>query len=177
MLKKSAIIKMGEKHTGKRLGQSQKTIHNGSADTLIELIYQRAKNVFETHQLYCAESVFYVLNQGIGGGLPPELTIRLSSGFAEGIGNAGCICGGLSGAVMALGLFLGRKGLNGPGSKRIQNKSRELHDEFRAKFGSTCCKILLKKISDNNSNKFEQCAFKTAEVAKIAARIILEVRP
>ena len=157
--------------------ESQKTIHHKSAEALIELIYQRAKNVFETHQLYCAESVFYVLNQGLSGGLSPELTIRLSSGFAQGVGHAGCVCGGLSGAVMALGLFLGRKSLNGPGSKQILDRSRVLHDQFRSKFGSTCCRVLLKKDILDQKNKFGQCAIKTGEAAKIAAAIILEARP
>lgn len=55
----------------------------------------------------------YVLNEGLRGGLQAEFAVRLASGFGEGIGKTGCMCGAFSGAVMGLGLFLGRKDLTG----------------------------------------------------------------
>jgi len=148
-----------------------------SAEELPGLIRQRAENLFETRQLLCSEAVLYVLNQGLGGGLPPETAVRLASGFGEGIGRAGCMCGAFAGAMMGLGLFLGRRGLNGKGSKRILNKAKELHCRFSSEFGATCCRILTKKVEPNSRALFHQCGNQTGEAAEMAARIILEARP
>lgn len=146
-------------------------------EDLIALIRRRAENLYETHQLLCSEAVLYVLNQGLGGGLPQEAAIRLASGFTEGVGGSGCVCGGFSGALMALGLFLGRQRLNGRGLKKIQAKGRELHDLFRSKFGATCCRVLTKKVRHDQKALFKECATRTGEAAEVAARLILEQRP
>jgi len=146
-------------------------------EELASLIHQRAKNLFETHQLFCSEAVLYVLNLGLGGGLPPEAAIRIASGFSEGIGGAGCACGAFSGGLMALGLFLGRQGFSGKDLRRIQGKGRAFHDLFRSQFGSTCCRILTKKVRDDQRALFRQCAARTGEAAEIAAKLILADRP
>jgi C_GCAxxG_C_C family probable redox protein len=148
-----------------------------TADELIGLIRRRAENLFETHQLFCSEAVLCVLNQGLRGGLPPDTAIRIASGFSEGIGGAGCMCGAFGGALMALGLFLGRQGLNGRGSKRVQARGKDLHDLFRSKFGSTCCRVLTKKVRNDRKALYKACTNHTGEAAELAARIILEARP
>lgn len=159
------------------LTKKHQTALAGTNEDLIALIRHRAENLYETHQLLCSEAVLYVLNQGLGGGLPQEAAIRLASGFTEGVGGSGCICGGFSGALMALGLFLGRQRLNGRGLKKIQAKGRELHDLFRSKFGATCCRVVTKKVRDDHKALFKQCATLTGEAAELAARFILEARP
>ncbi|UCG79911.1 MAG: C-GCAxxG-C-C family protein [Desulfobacterales bacterium] len=146
-------------------------------EELVGLIRGRAENLFETHQFLCAETVLYVLNQGLRGGLPPEAAIRLSSGFSEGIGGVGCICGAFSGALMAVGLFLGRQGSSRRGPKSSQARSKELYDRFRSKFRSPCCRILTKKFKDDDKALFKHCTAHTAEVAELTARFILEARP
>jgi C_GCAxxG_C_C family probable redox protein len=148
-----------------------------TSEELVVLIRRRAENLFETHQLFCSEAVLYVLNQGLRGGLLPETAIRLASGFAEGIGGAGCTCGGFSGALMALGLFIGRRGLNGRGARRIQARGRELHDLFRLKFGTTCCRVLTKKVRNNKKALMKRCINHTGEAAELGARLILYERP
>ena len=145
-------------------------------EELAGLVGKRAKNIFQTHQLLCSEAVLYVLNAGLNGGLPSEIAVRMASGFGEGIGGAGCMCGAFAGAVMGLGLFLGRQGLNGKGSKMILAKSREFHSDFKSKFGTTCCKILTKKVAHDRRALFDQCTRQTGEASKMAARIILEGR-
>ncbi|MBW2259494.1 MAG: C_GCAxxG_C_C family protein [Deltaproteobacteria bacterium] len=148
-----------------------------SADELVGLIRRRAENLFETHQLLCSEAVLHTLNQGLGGGLPPEAAIRIASPFSEGIGGAGCACGGFSGALMAVGLFLGRQGLGARGLKTVQVKGRELHDLFRSEFGSTCCKVLTKKVRHDQKALMKLCTLHTGKAAEAAARLILEARP
>ncbi|WP_245547365.1 C-GCAxxG-C-C family protein [Halobacteroides halobius] len=39
--------------------------------------------------------------------MPPEM-VKLASGFSIGIGKSKCLCGAVSGGVMALGLNYGR---------------------------------------------------------------------
>jgi len=148
-----------------------------NAEALAGLIRTRSENLFETHQLLCSEAVLYVLNQGLNGGLPPDTAVRLASGFGDGIGKAGCMCGAFAGAIMGLGLFLGRQGLNGKGSKKVLGKARELHTDFKSEFGTTCCRVLTKKVAHDHRALFSQCANHTGEAAEMAARIILEARP
>jgi len=78
------------------------------------------------------------------------------------------MCGAFSGALMAVGLFLGRK-------PRAQSK--ELYDRFRSRFGSPCCRVLTKKFKDNERALFKHCTGHTGEVAEMATRFILEARP
>jgi C_GCAxxG_C_C family probable redox protein len=149
------------------------------ADTvkLLEKIRLRTENLFMTRQLMCSEAVLTVLNQGLKGGLSPELAVRLTSGLPEGIGGSGCTCGALTAGVLALGLFLGR---NGPGvlnSRLVYAASKELHDHFKIQFGSTCCKVLTKNIELDTEHHFQLCARRTGDVAEHAARIILERKP
>jgi C_GCAxxG_C_C family probable redox protein len=146
-------------------------------EALAGLVRIRAENLFETRQLLCSEAVLYVLNEGLNGGLPPDTAVRLASGFADGVGRSGCMCGAFAGAIMGLGLFLGRQGLKGKGSKKILGKARELHGTFSSAFGATCCRVLTKKVAHDQRALLRQCANQTGEAAEMAAQIILEARP
>ena len=150
---------------------------NPDIETLLEKIRIRTENVFMTKQLMCSEAVLGVLNQGLKGGLPPEMAVRLTSGLPEGFGGGGCTCGALTAGVIALGLFLGR---NGPGilnNRRVYTASKELHDHFKQKFGTTCCRVLTKNIQFGQDYNFKLCARRTGEVAEKAARLILDRKP
>jgi C_GCAxxG_C_C family probable redox protein len=130
-----------------------------------------------TNRLMCSEAVLRVLNQGLKGGLPSEIAVRLASGLPEGFGGSGCTCGALTAGVIALGLFLGR---NGPGvlnNRKVYAASKELHDHFKLKFGATCCRVLTKNIELGKDYNFKLCARRTGEVAEITARLILERKP
>ena len=130
-----------------------------------------------TGQLMCSEAVLTVLNQGLKGGLAPEIAVRITSGLPKGFGRSGCTCGALSASVIALGLFLGR---NGPGilnNKRVYAASRELHQRFKTKFGSTCCRVLTKNIELGTKHHFRFCARHAGDVSDQTARIILDHTP
>jgi C_GCAxxG_C_C family probable redox protein len=148
-----------------------------TSDELVALIRRRAENLFETYQLLCSEAVFFVINQALKGGVSPDTAIRLASAFPDGVGGAGCMCAAFSGALMALGLFVGRRGPDGRGRKEIRAKGRELHDLFRSEFSTICCKILTKKVRDDHRALFKQCTTHTGEAAELAARLILKARP
>jgi C_GCAxxG_C_C family probable redox protein len=141
------------------------------------LIRNRAKHLVRSHHLHCSEAVFTVLNQVLGGGLPAALATNLASGFPEGLGGSGCLCGALSGGVLALGLFLGQAGSKTLPAKSVKRATRTLHDLFREQFGSTCCRVLTKSLPPRSAKLIEHCGEITGATAEIAARLILQQRP
>jgi len=89
--------------------------------------------------LYCAESVLLAIarSQGIESPLIP----RIATGFCSGVANTRGMCGALSGAIMGLGLLVGRDSPAGsikPAYAAVQT----LLERFQAEFGSTNCYAL-----------------------------------
>ena len=74
-------------------------------------------------------------------GIQLDVAPRIATAFGGGIAGSGATCGALVGAMMALGLHLGREsaetdpaGINGP--------ARQIFDRFQAEMGSVCCRDL-----------------------------------
>ncbi|MCB2145534.1 MAG: C-GCAxxG-C-C family protein [Deltaproteobacteria bacterium] len=149
---------------------------DGNAEALVARIRERARNLYETRQLLCTEAVFSALNHGLKGGLTDAQATALAAPFCVALGESGCLCGALSGAVLASGLLLGR---DRPYRHRqaMRDTSRQLHDAFKAANGATCCRVLSKKVRHDKKAHFRQCADLTAQAAEMAARIVLEKRP
>jgi C_GCAxxG_C_C family probable redox protein len=145
-------------------------------EAIVSQLRNRARNLYETRELLCAEAVLVALNQGLGGGLTRNQAIAMAAPFCIAMGDSGCMCGALSGAVMASGLFLGN---GSPYRYRLQMRcgSRKLHDDFKAVHGATCCRVLSRKVKDDKKAHFQQCADLTAHATEMAARLILEERP
>ena len=146
-------------------------------NNLLTVIKDRAENLFVTKQLMCADTVLTVLNNGLGGGLSSDVILRLTSGFPDGLGGAGCTCGAVSGGVLALGLFLGGRGPGQMGRKHVMFTARKLHDLFKDCYGSICCKVLIKKIPCGSRQHFKHCAKLTGTATEMAGRLILEMKP
>jgi C_GCAxxG_C_C family probable redox protein len=144
---------------------------------LAETAGERAKNLYLTHQLLCSEAVLVVLNKVFGGGLTDDVAIRLASALPVGLGHSGCVCGALSGAALAIGLFLGRAAPGSPDKMQALEAANMVHDRFKERFGATCCRVLTKAVKGNNKKHFEQCARLTGQAAEMATLIILEKRP
>ena len=140
-------------------------------------IGQRAANLFAARQLMCSEAVFAVLNQVLKGGLAPEMAIRLSSGFPEGLGGAGCACGALTGGVMGLGLFLGREATGFRNGVPVLSATAQLHRFFKEQFKATCCRTLVKAHRRGSASHYAECADKVRQTAQMAARLILNRKP
>lgn len=147
------------------------------SEELIGRLRAKAENLYLTRQLLCSEAVLFVLNRALNGGLSDESAIRLASPLAVGMGDAGCTCGALTGAEMAVGLFLGREKPAGRGSRRARGAGRLMHDRFRDKAGSTCCRVLTRKVKQDKKAHFRQCSGFTGQALEGAARIILSARP
>jgi C_GCAxxG_C_C family probable redox protein len=148
-----------------------------SFQALTEAVGRRAENMFATRQLDCAEAVLTVMNRVLGGGLPEAAAVGLASGLSEGIGGSGCTCGAISGAVLAIGLFLGPSG-PGIGNKRVvKAAAAELHDAFRKRFGAACCRALTQSKDVGSAQHFKRCADRTGWAAQTASAAVLLRRP
>jgi len=155
---------------------SDREVGTTQTEAVISQIRERARNLFETRQMLCTEAVVVTLNNSLDGGLTEAQAVALSAPFCMGLGDSGCMCGALSGAVMAAGLFLGK---DQPYRNRsdMRDSARQLHDAFKASNGATCCRVLSKKVKHNTKDHLRQCADLTAESAEMAARLILQKRP
>ncbi len=147
------------------------------SEELAGLVGERAGNLFTAHGLSCSEAVLVVLDKGFGGGLGVEVAMGLGSGFGGGIGGAGCVCGALSGVVAALGLFLGPGRWSGHDKKAFRLMVAGLHDRFRERSGSTCCRQLIADYRGKRTERKHFCADLTAWAAREAALLILAARP
>lgn len=146
-------------------------------EELAELAGARAGNLFSAHGLSCSEAALLVLDKGFGGGLGVEKALGLGSGFGGGIGGAGCVCGALSGVVMGLGLFLGAGCWRGHDKKELRRQIAGLHDRFRDRSGSTCCRQLIADFRGKRTERKHFCADLTVWATREATLLILAARP
>lgn len=151
--------------------------HSPSTEAVSRSIGERAGNLFRTRQLWCSGAVLVVINRVLDGDLTQDQAIRLAAGLGDGIGGAGCICGGLNGGALALGLFLGNGRLSPGGDQTVLKATRWLHDQFKKDLGSACCRILLKKDGNGAKSQLRACTERTAKAAELCAVAILQHRP
>jgi len=137
---------------------------------------ERAENLYKTGQYLCAESILLTLNKGFNGPLTDDEAVGLSAGMVDGMGGSGCLCGAVAGASLAIGLLLGRNAVHAR-RMEIRKAVSDLHAWFKKEHGSACCRVLVKKVKDDEAAHFRQCAELTGKAAEKAARIILERRP
>ncbi|HIJ78691.1 MAG: C-GCAxxG-C-C family protein [Desulfobulbaceae bacterium] len=143
-------------------------------EELAILAGKRAGNIYDVHKICCAEAVLLVLNQGFGGGFTPEVATNLGSSFCHGMGGAECVCGALAGGELALSIFLGPRLEGGMKKKEFDKVARQMHDRFQERYGSTCCRNLLKL---KKEKKGATCKQLTQGAAEICVELILEQRP
>lgn len=138
---------------------------------VIQEAKERAEKLYRDGDYLCSEAVFSVVNDYLGRPVPAE-AVKMASGFPVGMGTAGCSCGALSGGVMALGLKFGRTQPKEemPEMFRV---SKELHDEFKKKFRSTCCRVLIKKYEFGGSEHMKQCVHITGQAAEMVMKKIV----
>ena len=149
---------------------------NSETESLVAHLRDHARNLYETRQLLCTEAVLVSLNRGLDGGLTEDQAVAMAAPFCVAMGDSGCLCGALSGAVLAAGLFIGS---NRPYSHRkdMREVGLALHNTFRATNGATCCRVLSKQVKHDKKAHFSQCADLTAGAAEMAARLILRKQP
>jgi len=131
--------------------------------------------------LYCAEGVILALAKAQG--VESDLLPRIATGFCGGMAGTSGPCGALTGAVMGIGLALGRS-RGGEPTNASYTATQQLIREFEQAFGARNCKDLLGcdlgtpegQAAFRNSRLHERCAAYTGKAAEIAARLIAEAK-
>lgn len=137
---------------------------------LIE-IKETAENYYRDGDFYCSEAIVKTIRDKFELQVPDEV-ISMASGFPVGIGGSGCTCGAIAGGVMSLGLFFGRTEAKDDRVDRAMALSKELHDTFREKHKSLCCRVLTRDMTLGSPEHMNQCIAFTGEVAEETAKII-----
>lgn len=125
---------------------------------------------------FCSEAVVSAIRSNFELDVPEEV-IAMASGFPIGIGRSKCLCGAVSGGVMAIGLIFGRTVQKDPQVEKTMALSKELHDWFKEANGKNalCCRILTREFDMGAGEHKEQCIRFTGMVAgKVAEMIIRE---
>lgn len=93
-------------------------------------------------KMNCAEAIVKAFDDVCALGIGTN--VKLASGFGGGMGQAGDVCGALSGAVIVLGAFKGRPNTPDGSKDDIYSLSKGFHKEFMQKFMATDCDVLRK---------------------------------
>ena len=123
---------------------------------------------------FCSEALVSSIRSNFELDIPEEV-IAMASGFPVGIGRSKCLCGAVSGGVMALGLFFGRTVQGDPKVEKNLAVAKELHDYFKEASGknSLCCRVLTKEFDMSKGEHKQQCVRFTGMVAEKVAEIII----
>lgn len=146
---------------------------NMKQEVSIKKITDDAEDLFRGG-FFCSEAVVSSIRSNFELDIPEEV-IAMASGFPVGIGRSKCLCGAVSGGVMALGLFFGRTRQGDPKVEKNLEVSKELHDWFKENNGKNalCCRILTKGFDMGAGEHKEQCIRFTGMVAGKVAEIVV----
>jgi C_GCAxxG_C_C family probable redox protein len=103
----------------------------------------------------CAQAVL----QATTGNEDPAL-LAMAKGFGAGVGGSKCLCGAISGGVMALGL------------KGKEGKAGALVAAFREKNRVTCCIALTRPFKWKSKEHLANCRQLTVETAELVAKLL-----
>jgi len=105
---------------------------------------ERAQTLAREHFLggfNCAESSFWGVSQALGLPMNHEL-MRVGTAFGGGIGGCKSTCGALSGAIMAVGLALGRTSPDAEEKRIAYRAAKTVYDGFVSNLKSDACRDL-----------------------------------
>ncbi len=160
-----------------------------SAQVIKDTAFKLAKK-YEMENGNCAQSALAGVLEAFG--VENSDVFRAATGFADGIGLTGeGVCGALSGSVMALGYFFGRKRDEFQRRGKMMKAlllSRELQRQFKEKYGTCRCFDLQTKFYGRFFNLLDPaemeaaakagvadtCSTLTGEIAAMAVGLILE---
>lgn len=138
----------------------------------INKIREKAESYYRNGDFFCSEAIVKTIKDEFELPISDDI-IAAASGFPVGVGRAGCMCGAVSGGVMALGLVFGRKEPKDPKVTKTMELTKELHEKFRNNHKSLCCRILTKGLDMGAGEHKKQCIAFTGEVAEEVAKIIV----
>ena len=131
-----------------------------------------AEEYYRSGDFYCSEAIVKTIKDEFKSPISDEI-ISAASGFPIGMGGSGCTCGAVAGGVMAIGLFFGRTKAKDEKVNKAMALSSELHDIFRNRHRTLCCRILTRNMELGSPVHMDQCISFTGEVAEEVAKIII----
>nr|WP_039966055.1 C-GCAxxG-C-C family protein [Paraclostridium bifermentans] len=141
-------------------------------DQRVSEIRKIAEGYFERGEFFCSEAVVKTINDELGKPFTDEVT-KLASGFPIGIGKSGCLCGAVSGGVMALGMVYGR--CHGEAMHEDMFKhAADLHDRIKELYKSTCCRVMTRNFEFQSPERKAHCIKITGEVAAYIAEKLID---
>ena len=142
----------------------------------IKAVRAEAEELFRLGGFYCSEAIVASIRKNIDPEMPIEL-VSAASGFPIGVGRSKCMCGAVSGAVIALGYFFGRvqpTTPTDPKSQKCLELANELQESFRNNHkGVLCCHVHVEGLDLKNGEHRPQCIAFTGEMAEKTAEIIV----
>ena len=137
-----------------------------------------AENYFRQGSYYCSEAIVASVRDNLSPEMP-EALIAAASGFPVGVGRSRCMCGAVSGGVIAVGYEFGRTGPSSPSdpkSVRALALANEVQQAFRDSHRVLCCSVQTKGMDMASGEHKVQCVSFTGEMAAKTAEIILRER-
>lgn len=119
----------------------------------------------------CAEALFRAYLDILPNDFSPEVA-RIASTLGGGMGRSGCSCGALTSSELVLSMLAGRD-TQTDDLNRLYNLSGELHDRFKEKFGSTCCRVLNKE-DYQSQDHFRRCLKITGGASMLLMQFLQE---
>jgi cysteine synthase A len=89
---------------------------------------------------YCSEAIQRAFNEVYDLGFN-DADYKVATGFAAGLGESGCLCGAIGGAIIVLSRLTGRS-RNFESERLNLTLVNQLHKLFKAKHKASCCRIL-----------------------------------
>lgn len=137
----------------------------------LDRIRNKAEKYYRDGDFYCSESIVKTFIEEFNLDLPED-TVAMASAFPVGMGRSGCSCGAVIGAQMMLGYFFGRRKAADNKVEKTMELSAEIHDLFRERNGSLCCRVLTKDHKLGSKEHIKQCIYFTGDMAYETALII-----
>ncbi len=137
----------------------------------ISKIKKDAEELYRKGDFFCSEAIVFSIKNNLELDMPDEM-IAMASGFPVGIGKSKCVCGAVSGGIMSLGYFFGRKVGGDPKVHKALELANELQESFKNNHKVLCCKILTNGMDMASGEHKKQCVAFTGEIAEKTAEII-----
>ncbi|PKM56976.1 MAG: hypothetical protein CVU98_08475 [Firmicutes bacterium HGW-Firmicutes-3] len=138
----------------------------------LDTIRTTAENYYRNGDYYCSEAIVKTIKDEFQLPISDDI-IAAASGFPVGMGNSGCSCGAVIGGIMTLGLVFGRRDAKDKKVVKTMKLANELHETFRKKHKTLCCRVLTKGMRLGSRKHMDQCISFTGEVAEEVAKIII----
>ncbi len=101
----------------------------------------KALDLFKEGQ-FCSQAVLSAFCDSID--ITPEMALKIASGFGGGMGRMGEVCGAVTGAFLALGLYTWQGPTATTAEKnKINDRVRDFTARFKEQYGSIVCRDLL----------------------------------